>query len=156
MFDVPIARMDGREFLFRVNLRHPQPCPMSAAGGRAVEINTKTDIGQRMSPVGGQSDVPETWLEHRLIARSCHSLLFKWPRAMAHCDAGGRSRPLHQNRKLKPLTLPNCPLRVRLGSPWRELPSIPPCHRVQCPAIGEHNFPRTLRLSDVLVPVCLP
>ncbi len=54
-----------------VNLRHsPGVPPTSGAGGRADEIDTITDIGQRMSAVGGIADVVCQGLSGPFIAIS--------------------------------------------------------------------------------------
>jgi hypothetical protein len=45
---------------------------MLASGARADEIGTITDIGQRMSALGGGADVLATWPESPLLAKSGH------------------------------------------------------------------------------------
>ena len=37
---------------------------------RADEVRVKADIGQRMSAAGGQADVPVTWSDSLLVAKS--------------------------------------------------------------------------------------
>ncbi len=59
----------------RVNFGLSRPtAATSAFRGKADEIGTITDIGQRMSAVGGKADVPATWPESPLLATSGHSI----------------------------------------------------------------------------------
>jgi hypothetical protein len=48
----------------------PALARMSVPGGKADEIGTITDIGQRMSAVGGRADVLEAWPESLLLANT--------------------------------------------------------------------------------------
>ncbi len=65
---------------------------------KADEIGGKADIAPRMSALGGRADVAATWSEGPLLAKSRLSTFLDSNRNLAHCDAGGGSRPSHHDR----------------------------------------------------------
>ncbi len=96
------------------------PPGRSAAGGQADEIGAKADIETRRSAIGGKADVPATWPESPLLAKSSPleklmklQLSGRRCRNLALCDAGGRSRSQHHDwthNKANGLHLPRiCP-----------------------------------------------
>ncbi len=90
---------------------------MSTFGGRADEIGTITDIGQRMSPVEGRADVARRWLELPLIARKRHwtAIPMAWILRSLVVSLLGENGIIDQNEVMNAETLPKVEMPNRDG-----------------------------------------